>query len=181
MKLPLTVAILATLFLPAVVQAKTETPALRRGLKSRNDGADNYFALISSADKDDPACMSSALGSGNVVATVRANLFCIKLSYNGLSGPELFSHVHGPTAIGETGPVIFTMDTSSEKTQCFLLTKDQKKDLDDELWYIHIHSAICPGGAIRGQILPLVSNVGSIVQHLRQRPAAEAVTEALIQ
>jgi hypothetical protein len=181
MILPFNVAILATLLLPAVVQAKTETPALHRVLKSRNDGADNYFALIISADQAYfPACMSSVLGSGNVIATVRDNLFCIKLSHNSLSGPVLFSHLHGPAAVGESGPVIFTMDTNSEKTQCFILTEDQKKDLDDELWYFDIHSDFCRSDAIRGQILPLVSNVGSIIQHLRQRPVVDVVTEALI-
>jgi hypothetical protein len=173
MKLSLVVATLATHLLSAVVHAKEETTSLRRG-------ADNYFALINSADQEVPACMSSALGSGNVVATVRDNLFCLKLSYDGLSDMELFSHVHGPAALGETGPIIFTMDINTDKTQCFELTKDQKKDLDDELWYFGINSEKCPNGAIRGQILPLVSNVGNIVKQLRQRTPAEAVTEAHI-
>jgi hypothetical protein len=178
MKLSLTITTFAILLLSAVVQAeKKTTPALRRGLKNR---ADNYFALISSADQEVPACMSSALSSGNVVATVRDDLFCIKLSYDGLSSPELFSHVHGPAAVGETGPVIFTIQTSNGKTQCFELTKDQKEDLDDELWYFNIHSEKCPGSPIRGQILPLVSNVGTIVQQLRQKQPAEPVSKALI-
>jgi hypothetical protein len=50
--------------------------------------------------------------------------FCIKLSYDGLSGPERSSHVHGPAAVGEIGPVIFTMATKTQKKQCFELTSD---------------------------------------------------------
>jgi hypothetical protein len=189
MKLSLTIATLAALLLSAVVQAEkkttsTSTSSLRRGLKSgKKNAADDYFALISSSSPDQqevPSCMPSALSSANVVATVRDNLFCIRLSYDGLSSPELFSHVHGPNVVGKTGPVIFTIDASTEKKQCFELTKDQKKDLDNELWYFDIHSEKCPGSAIRGQILPLVSNIGTIVQQLRQRQPAEAVTEALI-
>jgi hypothetical protein len=183
MKLSLTIAIpCSLLLLSAFAQAdeKKTAPALRRGINNAsNNGADNYFALISSAYQEVPACMSSALGTSNVVAMVRDNHFCIKLSYDGLNNPELVSQVHGPAAVGETGPAIFSIDTSiTEKAQCFELTKDhQKKDLDDELWYFNIHSERCPNDAIRGQILPLVSNVGTIVQQLIQhQPPAEAVT-----
>ena len=112
---------------------------------------------------------------------MRDDIFCVKFSYAGLSsgGPDIISHIHGPAADGETGPVIFTMDTSTEKMQCFELTKNQMKDLDDELWYITIHSSeMWPNGLIRGQILPLLSNVDHIVKHLRQR--SEAVAEARI-
>jgi hypothetical protein len=175
MKLTLTIATLAAaLLLSAFVHASKETTSLRRGLKSGNrNGVDNYFALISNTDQEVPPCMSSALSSGNVVATVRDHLFCIRLSYDGLSGPDLVSHVHGPAAVDKVGSIIFTIDTTTGKTQCSELTKDQKKELDDELWYVNIHSEKCPNAVVRGQILPLVSNVGTIVQHLRQRPAAE--------
>jgi hypothetical protein len=111
---------------------------------------------------------------------VRDNLFCIKFSYTGWSSgsPDLFSHIHGPAAAGRTGPIIFFMDTNTDKKQCFELTKDQmKEDLYDELWYFDIHSKVCANGAIRGQILPLLSNVDHIAKQLRQ-PPAEAVTEA---
>jgi hypothetical protein len=177
MQLSLTIATLAALLLSAVVHANKETTSLRRGLKSGNkNGADDYFALISNTYQEVPACMSSTLSSGNAVATVRDDLFCIRLSYDGLSSSEVISHVHGPAAVGETGPVIFTIDTNTEKAQCFELTKDQKKDLDDELWYFNIHSEKCPNGAIRGQILPLARNVGTIVQQLRQKQPAEAAS-----
>jgi hypothetical protein len=179
MKLSLIIVTFSSLLLSAVVHANKETSSLRRGLKSGNkNGADNYFALISNTEKEVPACMSSALG--NVIAMVRDDLFCIRLSFDGLSGPELFSHVHGPAAVGEPGPAIFTIDTTSTKTQCFELTKDQMRDLDDELWYFNIHSEKCPNGAIRSQILPLESNVGTIVKNLRQNPPAEAASEGLL-
>jgi hypothetical protein len=184
MKLSLTIATLATLLLSAVVNAKGETAPALRG----NNRADNYFALITSAsgtqaEQETPGCVPSALIAGNVVAMVRDDRFCIKLSYDQVlsSRPELFSHtLHGPAAAGETGPLIYTLDaTSTDKMQCFELTADQKKDLDDELWYINIHSEMCLNDDIRRQILPLVSNVGTIVQQLRQQrlPAETAVTE----
>jgi hypothetical protein len=178
MKLSLTIATIATLLLlllPAFLQAKEKTTALRRGLKGGTNGGDNYFAVIS-VDQKVTGCMPSALGS--VIATVRDDTFCIKLSDDGLSGQELFSHVHGPAAVGDTGPVIFTINTSTAKMQCFELTKDQMKALDDELWYVNIHSEMCPNGTIRGQLLPLLSNVRYIVKQLRQ--TAEAVPEVHI-
>jgi hypothetical protein len=171
MKLILTVTTLAALLFSASVQAAENTAV--RGLKmgrrggkrggmkmmssKRNGGmmgskTETYYSVISAA-QEVPGCTSSALG--NAVATVQDDNFCIRLSYDGLSGPELFSHVHGPAAIGETGPVIFTMVLSTQKIQCFTLTEDNKKNLEDELYYFNIHSDMCPGGEIRGQILPL--------------------------
>jgi hypothetical protein len=79
--------------------------------------------------------MSSTLG--RVVATVRDDIFSVKLSYAALTsgGPDLSSHIHRPATDGETGPIMFFMDTITDKTQCFELTKQQmKEDLDDELW-----------------------------------------------
>jgi hypothetical protein len=150
MKLSLNIAALATLLLSTSVQGKKETSA-QRGLKGgRNRGPDTYFSLLSAA-QEVPGCTSSALG--NAVATVDGDQFCIRLSYDGLSGPELFSHVHGPAAIGETGPVVFTMDMSTQKTQCFTLSEDNMNAIENELYYFNVHSEMCPGGEIRGQIL----------------------------
>jgi hypothetical protein len=173
MKLSLNIAILATLLVSAFAQqAKKKTPTLRRGLKGGNSGANTYFALVSVTQEDTGSIFSAP--HGNVVATVRDDLFCIKFSYVGLSSgsPDLFSHIHGPAATGETGPIIFFMNTSSEKTQCFEMTKNQMKDLDDELWSFDVHSEMYPDGAIRGQILPLLRNVDHIVKQLRQTAAA---------
>jgi hypothetical protein len=44
---------------------------------------------------------------------------------------------------------------SAQKTQCFNLTEDNKKNLEDALYYFNIHSDKCPGGKIRGQIVAL--------------------------
>jgi hypothetical protein len=170
MKLSLNIATLATLLLlSAFAQAKEKTPALRRGLKDGNTGADDYFALVTSVLQEGTGCLASTLGS--LAATVRDDIFCVKFSYDGLrsGGPaDIFSHIHGPATDGETGPVIFTMDTSTDKMQCFELTKNQIKDLNDELWYFGVHSEMCPNGECRGQILPLLSDVGHIVRQLRQ-------------
>jgi hypothetical protein len=172
MKLFLTITALATLF--SSVQAADTKPL--RGLKmgSRKGGmnkgrkggmkmngggknaemmgrmSDTYYSVLSAA-QEVPGCTSSALG--NAIATVEGDQFCIRLSYDGLSGPELFSHVHGPAAIGETGPVIFTLAMSTQKIECFTLTEDNMNAIENELYYFNVHSEMCPGGEIRGQIL----------------------------
>ncbi len=108
----MTIATLATFLLSASVQAKNMKSSRRGG---KGGGPDyTYFALISAA-QEVPGCMSSALG--NAIVTVQDDEFCIKLSYDGLSGPELYSHVHRPAAVGETGPGIFTLNTITQKTQ----------------------------------------------------------------
>jgi hypothetical protein len=165
--------------LPAPATPTRPSSVITQALEVENEqvevrGTENYFALINAA-QEVPVCVSSALG--NAIATVQDDQFCIKLNYDGLSGPELFSHVHGPAAFGETGPVIFTLDTSTQKTQCFMLTPDQMKDLDDKLWYFNIHSDMCPGGEIRGQILPTPApSTGAasiIIQALKEERRAD--------
>jgi hypothetical protein len=151
MKLFLTMATLATLLLSASVQAK-KMKSIRSG--GKGGGPDTYIALLSAAQAL-PGCTSSALG--NAIVTVQDDEFCIKLSYSGLSASETKAHVHGPAAVGDSGPLIFALDTpSTQKMQCFDLTSEEDyDDLDDGLWYFNVHSAECPDGEIRGQILPL--------------------------
>jgi hypothetical protein len=115
---------LATLLLSTSVQAREEdnsTPQAQRG----EQGPDTYFALISAAQS---ARMHVLLSVMPLQRRVTSSVS--KLSYDGLSGPELFSHVHGPAAIGETG--LSSRWTSQLRRRFYADHQDQKKDLDDE-------------------------------------------------
>jgi hypothetical protein len=113
---------------------------------------DVYFSLISAA-QEVAGCMSQA--SGNALATLNPTSceLCIKLSYSGLSGPELLSHIHGPAKIGEHAGVLSPLSLDPVKTDCFTLDSEQIKYLEAGHLYFKIHSEMCPSGEIRGQIL----------------------------
>ena len=89
--------------------------------------------------------MASALD--NAFEMVRDDRFCINAFDDGLSSLVRFSHaIQGSATVGETGPVVFTIDTTgTEKMQCFEMTAGQTKDLDDELWYFSIHNEMYNG------------------------------------
>jgi hypothetical protein len=115
-------------------------------------GSKTYFALLSGAQENPDPCMSAALG--NALVTLDGFELCIKLSYSGLSGPEIYSHIHGPAPIGmNAGPAIFVLGTDTVKAECFTLDDDQVGYVEDGLLYFNVHSEMCPSGEIRGQII----------------------------
>ena len=77
----------------------------------------------------------------------------MRLAYDGLSTPELYSHIHGPAMIGEASDVVFTLSTSQIKVDCFTLDKEQEDYLVSGMYYVNVHTDACPSGEIRGQIL----------------------------
>ena len=101
------------------------------------------------------------LSTGNAVATLKNTTFCLYLSYTGLSLPELFSHIHGPAAIGADAGILFTLSLTRTKRDCFTFNSTQVGWLNDGLLYVNIHSNTtgCTAGEIRGQIL--TSELGS--------------------
>jgi hypothetical protein len=108
-----------------------------------------YFSVLSAAQEPN-GCESTALR--NAVATFFEDQLCVAVSYSGLSGPELFSHIHGPAPIGEENAVLFTLSTGTIKNDCFTLDHALERQLKKGLLYFRVHSEQCPGGEIRGQI-----------------------------
>lgn len=114
-----------------------------------------YFSVLNNAQNEHFNCAQNK-ASGSAVATLFKNsTFCIRLSYTDLSTPELFSHIHGPAAVGTVAPVIVTLNVEPTKTGCYLLTATQIQWLNDGMLYFNIHSnsTNCAAGEIRGQIL----------------------------
>jgi hypothetical protein len=122
----------------------------------KNVGPKSYFSLINPA-QESPLCAASNAALGNAFLTYnQTSLLCVKLTYSGLTGPELFSHIHGPAKIGDNAPVLYTFISSDPiKAECFTLTDEHAMFLNNGLLYFNIHSSSCPGGETRGQIFPM--------------------------
>lgn len=63
------------------------------------------------------------------------------------------AHIHGPAGAGTNAGIVFTLSNGPIITNAFVLTAAQETALLDGLYYVNVHNADFPGGAIRGQIL----------------------------
>ena len=82
------------------------------------------FSHLNSAQSVITCSASTALGSA--LLTYENMNLCIHLTYSGLSGDEIVSHIHGPAMVGEEGDVIFTLSNSATKVECFNLDSTQE-------------------------------------------------------
>lgn len=138
----------------------------KKGSKSSSDSEDGdytppvmdiYTSLLSPANEV-PFCEAANPALGNALLTYDGTSLCAHVTYDGLTGPELFSHIHGPAPIGQTGPVLFTLSTGQIKRDCFALTTEEQAHLEAGMLYFNVHTDACQPGEIRGQILPASSN-----------------------
>jgi hypothetical protein len=95
-------------------------------------------------------------GSGSIVLKTRTRRICWDLTYSNIDDPTK-AHVHqGP--VGQDGPVFITLfdgvavpspATGCVKAKRSLLRQIQK---DPGAFYVNLHNAAYPDGAIRGQL-----------------------------
>lgn len=107
-------------------------------------------------------------GTGSVTAVLNDLKLHVTGSFSGLQGDFTAAHLHR-AAIGENGPPVFTLEPvladdnrSGTFHQTFTLTEVQVEDLINGSLYVNVHSAIHPGGEIRGQLLPAATQYFSI-------------------
>ena len=81
------------------------------------------------------------------------------ITHNGLSGPAMMAHLHGPAQRGEKGPVVMWLSkqgspADSPITGQATLTPEQAEQFVAGRWYVNIHTQANPGGEVRGQVIP---------------------------
>ena len=129
------------------------------------------FALLTSCDKDDdpitpvyptykatltgaqevPTNSSIASGTFNATLNTDTKVLTYTITYTGMTANAW--HLH-KGAVGVSGPVEISLGSTftSPYSGSATLTTQQETDLNAGLLYINIHSAIFPGGEIRGQV-----------------------------
>ncbi len=99
-------------------------------------------------------------GIGRAVITVNdeTNTICVALQFTGVDMPLTSFHIHvaPPTS---PGPIVipFTAPRSESSYQCQVVADEALLDnivAHPEQYYINIHNASYPGGALRGQLQP---------------------------
>ncbi|MBC6995409.1 CHRD domain-containing protein [Neolewinella lacunae] len=132
-----------------------------------------------------PAVVTEAIG-GVMIERV-GNTLTVSGSFSGLNGPVATdivggAHIHRAVA-GRNGPVIFplTLNLSADSLSAtiaaadnvFALTDEQVDALNDEMYYVNIHSAAVRSGELRGQISDLtVSSFYANLSGHQEQPAA---------
>eukprot|EP00038_Savillea_parva_P005655 m.159440 g.159440 ORF g.159440 m.159440 type:complete len:170 (+) comp11793_c0_seq1:54-563(+) len=107
---------------------------------------------------------SDGTGSATVTLNSGLNELCFTLSVDNLALPIRGAHIH-QAAEGQNGPVVLFLlpqgavggDTQTEFSGCFPDTQDTSDFIDSlrsnpEGFYINVHNADFPAGAIRGQL-----------------------------
>ena len=103
---------------------------------------------------------SFGFGTGLVILNAARTSITVDLSWTGLSSGATAGHIHSPGALGVNAPVLFPFAGVPNTTsgaipeQTFAITPAQVTQLQAGLMYFNIHTALFPGGEIRGQIAP---------------------------
>lgn len=99
-----------------------------------------------------PPTDSSGTGTADITVDTEAKTVTWKVDVGGLSGDATAAHFHGPAKEGENaGPIVDI--TANWKEGSADLTDDQRKQLEDGLVYLNVHTAKFPDGEIRGQVV----------------------------
>ncbi len=71
----------------------------------------------------------------------------------------LFAHFHGPALPGVvSGNILVNTGTANPNSSSATTTPSLGADLIAGLWYLNVHSTTCPGGELRGQLVPVPSS-----------------------
>ena len=116
-------------------------------------GSVSFSATLSSA-AEVPVNTSTATGRLDATLDKGNNALRWTLTYSGLTGPATMAHFHGPAMPGANAGVVVpfpnAMSPASGETT---LTPMQIDDLMAGKWYANVHTAVNPGGEIRGQVM----------------------------
>lgn len=108
-----------------------------------------------------PPNPSLGVGTAHVSLDTVANQLALDLTFTGLGSAELMAHIHGPAAAGANAGIKFSLPLGNKKVAVWNYPQSDEANILAGLMYVNIHSATFTGGEIRGQILPLATNVDS--------------------
>lgn len=118
-----------------------------------------FNAILDCAQEVPSTCdVTSATGTASITFDTDTNLLSWNLVWSGLSGAATGIHFHGPAGVGVNAGVVVNIGSisglSSPSVGSATISDTIESYLLDGLLYINIHSALRPGGEIRGQVVP---------------------------
>ena len=110
-----------------------------------------------------PIPVPTATGFASGSLDLDTLLLSWEILFEGLSGPAVGMHFHGPAGAGETAGVVVNIGNisglSSPSNGSTTISAQDAADFQAGLWYINVHTALNPPGEIRGQaqVIPVPS------------------------
>jgi hypothetical protein len=93
-------------------------------------------------------------GSARITVNPGRGEICYDLTVTGIA-PATAAHIHEAPA-GQAGPVVAPLmaPSSGMSTGCVSVSREEAKDIlkHPERYYVNVHNAEFPGGALRGQL-----------------------------
>jgi len=123
--------------------------------------------LISNIDRAQAASTCPGPGPGEGFGSVTyddaTNMLSWNITFSGMSSAPTVAHFHGPAGPGVDAEIQVTIgDLTSPSVGSATITETQEGQLLGGLWYINYHTAMCPGGEIRGQVYALVGGIAEL-------------------
>jgi hypothetical protein len=113
-----------------------------------------YKAVLNAQNQPTPND-SKGTGTAEVTYDTTSKTLAWTINFDGLTGPAIMAHFHGPAAPGANAGVALMIgaNPTSPAKGTATLTDAQAADLQGGRWYINIHTNANRGGEIRGQVV----------------------------
>ena len=115
--------------------------------------ADIIFTADLSGLQEVPPVDTPAKGFGFVTLNAAEDEININLSFQDLLASQIAAHIHGPAPIGVNAGVLIPLPLGQIASLVLPVSPAQAGFIKDGLTYFNVHSALFPGGEIRGQII----------------------------
>jgi uncharacterized protein (TIGR03382 family) len=115
--------------------------------------ASRTWTIVLEGCQANPAVSSAASGRAVIVRQFfGAEELQYSVNFDGLTGPHVATHLHGPAERGQAGPVIATLNPGAPSQGFVPLTAELLIALEGGRLYLDVHSTGFPDGELRGQI-----------------------------
>ncbi len=117
--------------------------------------AETFTAYLEGA-QEVPPVSTSGRGYARIFVNEAAGTISFVVVFNGMTSNQTAAHIHAPAPVGSSAGVAIDLGTvggtSGTLTGSGTITPTQLAQLRAGLGYVNVHSAMFPGGELRGQL-----------------------------